>query len=237
MSLKTILRGLWVWPIFVADTLVFGVLSLIVSIWSAKGARGCGHAWGKFNFLIGGIRTRVEGLENLPRDGGGVIIASNHCSASDIGAVFVGLPLDICWVTKDSLLKIPVFGWHLKRVHIPVTRGNTGSAQRLIQDGVRKIQDGAAVVIFPEGTRNRGPEKLLPFKKGTFLLAQASGRPIVPLAIVGSAKVWPPQALVPNKGVIIMRLGRPIDPSKYKTEEIGLLAEETRRAIEAMLSD
>ena len=241
MKAKLFIRNLYFIPLFVLSTIILGIGSMIVSLWSGPGARRFASIWAKFNLFISGARLKVEGLENIPsrsvqKEQGGIIIASNHRSSADIAAVLAGLPLDVCWVTKDSLLKVPFIGWHLSRVHIPVARGSKGNAARLLSDGVQKITDGASVVIFPEGTRNRTQQVLLPFKKGTFLLAQAAGRPVIPVAITNSASIWPPNKMIPLTGSMTMRIGPPIDPTKYSDEEISSLVEETREAVLKLLS-
>ncbi len=236
MKLTGMLRNLWFVPFFFFNTAVYGMLSLVVSLWSAKGARKFAWLWATTNVKVLGAQVCIEGAQYLPNDGGGVIIASNHRSAADIAAVLTGLPLDVCWVTKMQLLKIPFLGWHLKRVHIPVARGKGGNTDKFLQDGARKIQDGAAVVIFPEGTRNRTEEKLLPFRRGAFLLARAANRPIIPLAIVGSRDAWPLGSLFPvGGGRVTLRLGPPLNPSDYPGEDLQPMADATREAILRML--
>ncbi|MBF0529420.1 MAG: 1-acyl-sn-glycerol-3-phosphate acyltransferase [Deltaproteobacteria bacterium] len=150
--MNKILRAIWFLPFFTLNTAFFGLMSLIASIWSARQARACGPLWAKVNIWATGARLEVEGLDNLPGGEAGVIIASNHNSAADIGAILAGLPLDICWVAKSDLLKIPFLGWHLKRVHIPVSRKKGGNIERLLRDGVEKINNGASIIVFPEGT-------------------------------------------------------------------------------------
>ena len=235
-----VLRAAWFMLFFWSSTAVLGLLSLVASLWSPIQARAFAPVWAKLNTRAIGVSLKVEGLENLPtnmKKQGGIIVAANHNSSADIGAVLAGLPVDVCWVTKAQLLKVPFLGWHLKRVHIPVSRRRGKNIGKLLENGARKIREGATVVIFPEGTRNLGPNKLLPFKKGAFILAIASGRPVVPVAIVGSVKVWPPHKLIPGPGTITVKIGTPIDSAQYTREQLGLLADTTRQAIEQMLPE
>jgi 1-acyl-sn-glycerol-3-phosphate acyltransferase len=204
---------------FALNTAVLGILSILASLVSARAARKFARLWGK-----------VEGQENLP-DQDGFIVASNHASAADIGAVLAGLPADICWVAKASLLKTPFIGWHLKRVHIPIARRQSGAAAKLLEAGVKRILDGACVVIFPEGTRNKTGEGLLPFKKGAFILAEAAQRPIVPMAILGSRKVWGTGEKLPKPGKITLRLGSPIAPELIKEPRLENMTSQTRKAV------
>ena len=243
LSTKRFLRGLWLLPFYGLNTAVLALTSLLISIWSERGARTCTRVWAKVNLWAAGIRVKVEGKENLPidrsdeDDGPGFIIAANHTSAADIFAILVGLQLDICWVARASLLSKPFMGWHLKRVHIPLARGRVSSAKRFIKDGKAKLDSGAVVAVFPEGTWREDPGPMLPFKKGSFLLARASGRPIVPVAIFGSQQLLPPETLIADRGSITLKIGPAIDPKQF-TDRYGLdqLAEETYRAITDLLA-
>jgi 1-acyl-sn-glycerol-3-phosphate acyltransferase len=197
------------------------------------------RVWAKANLWAAGIKVEVEGKENLPIGSSagdnecGFIIAANHTSAADIFAILAGLRLDICWVSRASLLRKPFMGWHLERLHIPLARGSIGSAKRFIQEGTCKLDSGAAVVVFPEGTWREDAGPMLPFKKGSFLLARTTKRPIVPVAIIGSQDLLPPETLIPKKGTITLRIGSPIDPKEFS--DLDQLAEETYRVITELL--
>ncbi len=76
---------------------------------------------------------------------------------------------------------------------------------------------------------------MLPFKKGSFLLARTTKRPIVPVAIIGSQDLLPPETLIPKKGTITLRIGSPIDPKQFP--DLDHLADETYRVITELLED
>jgi 1-acyl-sn-glycerol-3-phosphate acyltransferase len=235
------LRGIWVLCFYGLSTGVLTLASLLISIWSEREARDLARVWAKANLWVAGIKVKLEGKENLPvrstegESEPGFIIAANHTSAADIFAILAGLQLDICWVARASLLRKPFMGWHLKRLHIPLARGSVGSAKRFIREGRSKLDSGAAVVVFPEGTWKEDKGPMLPFKKGSFLLARAAERVIVPLAILGSQELLPPESLIPKKGTITLRIGHPIDPKQFSNYEH--LSDETYRAITILLED
>ena len=239
----TFFRSLWILSCYGVTTVVISLLSLLVSIWSEEGARALARVWAKANLWAAGIKIKVEGKENLPisssagDDECGFIIAANHTSAADIFAILAGLRLDICWVARASLLRKPFMGWHLGRLHIPLARGSVGSAKRFIQEGTCKLDSGAAVVVFPEGTWREDAGPMLPFKKGSFLLARTTKRVIVPVAIIGSQDLLPPETLIPKKGTIELRIGSPIDPEQFSDQSLDHLADETYRAITELLED
>jgi 1-acyl-sn-glycerol-3-phosphate acyltransferase len=235
------LRGIWVLCFYGVSTGVLSLVSLLISTWSERKARALARVWAKTNLRVAGIRVKVEGKENLPirsrtvGDERGFMIAANHRSAADIFAIMAGLPLDLCWVARASLLKKPFMGWHLKRLHIPLARGSVGSAKSFIREGKSKLNSGAAVVVFPEGTWREDPGPMLPFKKGSFLLAQASGKRIVPVAIFGSQELLPPEKLIPKKGTITLRIGVPIEPEQFT--DLDQLSGETYRAITMLIGE
>ena len=232
-------RSILVLCFYGASTALFSLVSLLISIWSAREARDLARVWAKANLWVAGIKVKVEGKENLPLSSStddaelGFMIAANHTSAADIFAIMAGLPLDICWVARASLLKKPFMGWHLKRLHIPLARGSVGSAKRFIREGRSRLDSGATVVVFPEGTWRVDAGPMLPFKKGSFLLARTTKRPIVPLAILGSQELLPPETLIPKKGTITLRIGPPIDSTQFP--DLDHLSDATYRAITSLL--
>ena len=232
-------KSIWVLSFYGVSTVVSSLLSLLVSIWSEEEARALARVWARANLWVAGIKVEVEGKENLPigslagDNECGFIIAANHTSAADIFAILAGLQLDICWVARASLLRKPFMGWHLKRLHIPLARGSIGSAKRFIKEGTCKLDAGAAVVVFPEGTWREDAGPMLPFKKGSFLLARTTKRPIVPVAIIGSQDLLPPETLIPKKGTIELRIGVPIDPEQFT--DLDQIAGETYRVITELL--
>ena len=235
------LRGIWVLCFYGVSTGALSLISLFVSIWSEREARALARVWARANLWVAGIKVKVEGAENLPaiRSAGdherGFMIAANHTSAADVFAIMAGLPIDLCWVARASLLRKPFMGWHLKRLHIPLARGSVGSAKRFIKDGKSKLDSGAAVMVFPEGRWRQDPGPMLPFKKGSFVLARTAESPMVPLAILGSQKLLPPGKLIPKKGTITLRIGPPIDPKQFS--DLERLLDETYRAITELLDE
>lgn len=234
MFLRSI-KKIWQSVLFTIVTSLLGFGSLVVGMFNGKGSRRFARVWGKFLCWLCGFKLEIRGLENLPTDGGGYVLASNHQSAADIAVVLGGIPADVCWVAKESLLKIPFIGWHLKIVHIPVARRKSGNTARLLENGAQKIRDGATVVVFPEGTRNRNPEHLLPFRRGAFFLAKAAGRPIIPVGISGSALLMKPETIFPEIGVIKINIGPQIDPNEFDADDLDSLASATRQQIQLLL--
>src|SRR5262249_36242370 len=94
-------------------------------------------------------------------------------------------------------------------------------------EGVRR---GRSMVLFPEGTRGDG-RFLLPFKKGGFYLAKASGVPIVPVGIRGSARILPRRGFLVRSGIIDVRIGAPILPDTIEAASSPDLIERVRKEV------
>ncbi len=239
MSLPKPLRYLWACWGLPWMLLLTGVIASLVVL---AGALGVGQnriqvlarLWARL--LAGGVgcRISVSGLENL-EPGATYVFASNHASALDILALLAVLPNNFRWIAKKELFSIPVFGPSLKAAgYIAIDRSDNRAAMRSIIDAAQRIRDGASVVIFPEGTRS-ADGKLLPFKSGGFMLAQRSGRPVAPVAIIGSHDVLPAKSLLVDPGSIHVKIGQPLTPEEVRGLDRDQLSELTRWRVQALL--
>ncbi len=234
----SLLRAWWAAAVIGAATLPLSLTVMLlapVGLMSASGAHQIARLWAKIVLWAVGVRLEaVEGLTNLPPEGG-YVLAPNHLSWFDIPVIMAGLPIDLRWLAKESLFKIPFMGWAMKGCgYIPVDREDSSKALGLLKKAAKRIRSGAEVIIFPEGTRNPTPSKMLPFKRGAFLLARLACRPVVPVALMGTEAVLPRDSLRPLPGGVAIRIGRPIDPDVFPRGEIDLLINQTRLAIEAL---
>ena len=182
---------------------------------------------------FGGVRVVVHGLDRLPR--GASIVMANHSSNLDPPVLIPLLPGRVVIYLKASLMRIPVLGYALRLAgDIPVTRGGSvESAKATSAVAQRELEQGSCLVLFPEGTRSRDG-LLLPFKKGPFFLAKASGAPVVPVSIVGATRMLPKGSLNLKSGTVSVTFHAPLDPADYSEKED--LMEAVRSAIESGLS-
>ncbi len=190
-----------------------------------------GKFWGRFSLFLAGARVKVAGLDKIP-EGEPVIFMGNHQSNFDILSLYAALPRHFSWIAKEELFRIPLFGYAMKRAgYLPLDRSDGRRALKTVESAAEKIRGGTSVVIFPEGTRTMDG-KLLPFKRGGFLLAARAGVPIVPFTINGSAGVNPAKRLEIHPGSISIRFGDPI-PTKGSTgKKRDDLIDQVREAIE-----
>lgn len=131
------------------------------------------------------------------------VVVANHESFADIILLSL-LPWEMKWLSKASIMRIPVFGWIMWAVRdIPVHRGLTTSARDAMAACRARLEGRVSVMIFPEGTRSPRAE-MLPFKDGAFRLAIDAQVPILPLALYGTRqaiarhdwRIGPSRALV-----------------------------------------
>ena len=98
-----------------------------------------------------------------------------------------------------------------------VNRSNPEKSRKSIDAAAEAVRRGRTLLIFPEGTRSEDGN-LRAFKKGGFVLAAKTGVPLVPVYIDGANGVMEKGAVVPQSGEIVVRVGSPIDSSRYSVE-------------------
>ena len=214
------------------------VLVLVpLRIMGGTGAHRVSTVWAASVCRAAGIKIKLEGAENLPRESG-YIIAANHQGVFDILVSFVALPVEFRWLAKLSLFKIPLMGWAMTRAgHLPVVRGDATQTPRLLRGAAKAIRSGTNVIIFPEGTRNRTPEKgFLEFHKGGFVLSTLAKRPVVPLALMGTDKALSVKPLRVHPGTVTVRVGAPLSPADYPRRGLDRFAEDARRSLAGLMN-
>ena len=139
--------------------------------------------------------VEVIGREKIRRDETYVMVA-NHLSLLDILVLF-RLFVHFKWVSKIENFRIPCIGWnmHLNR-YIALRRGDRTSILRMIRRALETLEEGSSVLIFPEGTRSSNG-RMRAFKPGAFEIALTAKKPILPIAVEGTADA------LPNKGVVL----------------------------------
>ncbi len=180
-------------------------------------------AWSGHVLKSSHVRLEVIGKENLDKNSKYVFI-SNHSSLFDIPVIFQGLEHDIRIMYKKELEKIPIFGYSLKLTpFIPVARAEARNAMKSIDEAVENLKKDLSVILYPEGTRSRNGE-MGPFKRGAFILAARSGKPIVPVAIIGSWEVNPAGTYYFSRDNVKVIIGKPVatpaNPTKQEETEL-----------------
>lgn len=146
--------------------------------------------WGPMVMDMFKCRVEVDGLDNLPEEGP-VVIIGNHQGYADIAAYFAAFrKFQFGFVAKRELAKIPLYGSWMPRIRsVFIERDDPRASLEAIKAGVALLEQGFSLVIFPEGTRSKGPV-CGPFMKGSIKLATKPGVPIVPVSMNGTYKMF-----------------------------------------------
>ena len=192
--------------------------------------------WGKVIILITGCPMEVIGRENIPKQGS-VCFVGNHSSVFDIilAVAYIGRPFG--FISKKELIFFPFINlWILLLGGLYIDRKNLKKAFKTINQGIKKIQQGNCMLVFPEGTRSKG-KGLLPFRSGAIKLATNSLAPIVPMAITGSYNVFEKHYMVHSDPVRVVFCPpiqtADLSPADRRTK----LADNVRSVIEQALSN
>ncbi len=215
-----VLRATWMVFWMTLAVLLYGGLSIVSSLLGVRGR--CyvrwTRQWARVSLWASGSRVVAHGLERV-EPGKPFILAANHVSWFDIFAIAAVLPVDFHFVAKKELEKVPVFGLAWRAAgHISIDRSNRERAVASLRTAGRQMRSQqSVVVIFAEGTRSR-TGRLLPFKKGAFVLAHETGIPIVPTVVTGSYDIMRPDTFIVRPATVhvhfeppVFAEGRPID--------------------------
>ena len=166
--------------------------------------------WGKLVCWITLVKVTVKGQENIDAKKTYVFVA-NHQSAYDIFAVYGYLGHNFRWLMKKSLEKIPFLGWGCKRAgHVFVDNSTPAAVRETMATARKQLQKDMSITVFPEGSRS-WDGKMIPFKKGAYLLAVQFNLPIVPVTIDGAFDVMPRFEKLPKWGHIKITIHKPIE--------------------------
>ena len=145
--------------------------------------------WAKYCVDATGAQVEVTGIENVPTDRS-VVYIGNHQGIFDIPLLLGYIPYQKAFIAKIEILKIPMISDWMKLMKcVFLDRKNPRQSVEAMHQGMENVKNGYSMVIFPEGTRNKGgPVK--EFKPGSFKLAFQSEADIVPVTIDGTWKIY-----------------------------------------------
>lgn len=133
------------------------------------------------------FHPKIIGRENIP-EAGGVILAGNHRHIFDPCMPIISTKRPVHYMAKKELFS-GIFGWFFKLVGcISVDRGHDNTLAK--NEAIKVLEEGKVLGIFPEGTRNKTNDILLPFKYGAVSMSKKTNAYIVPFAITGKYKLF-----------------------------------------------
>lgn len=226
-------------PFVILATIFFGSISLIVSVFDRTGSAQIrvARVWARAILVVGGIRTRVSGLERISPHGSYVFV-SNHLSFLDAPVILARIPVQFRFLAKRGLFQIPFLGQHLSRAgHIPVPREDPRAAVKTMQLAAEAIQEKRiSLLIFPEGGRAQDG-RLQPFKEGAAYIAIRAGVPVVPVALFGTRQALPFGSGALKSGTVELHILEPVLTAGVPLKQRGVLTERLRAAIAKELPD
>ncbi len=186
--------------------------------------------YGAMKVTVGGplkvaFRPWVEGLENIPAEGP-AILASNHLSFSDSFFLPAVLDRKVTFIAKAEYFTTPGVKGRLTAAffkgvgQLPVDRsGARGAGEAAIRSGIEVLERGELFGIYPEGTRSPDGRLYRGKPGGLARVALASGAPVIPVAMIDTEKIQPPGKVMPKLMRPGIRIGEPLDFSRYQGME------------------
>ncbi|QJY49559.1 lysophospholipid acyltransferase family protein [Pseudonocardia broussonetiae] len=179
--------------------------------------------WSKFVFLGPLLRLfcrpTIEGLEHIPARGG-AILASNHLAVVDSFVLPLVVPRRITFPAKSEYFTKPGLVGRMQKAfftgvgQIPIDRSGGSAARDAMDTAVRVLREGRLLGIYPEGTRS--PDgRLYKGKTGVARMALEAGVPVIPVAMIGTDKVNPIGSRMWRPRKVHIRVGEPLDFSRY----------------------
>jgi 1-acyl-sn-glycerol-3-phosphate acyltransferase len=188
-----------------------------------------GYAWYEAAYWITmatltlGFSIRYTGRRNVPKTGPALLIA-NHQSFLDPLAVGLASSRHLSFLARKTLFNNRFFGNLLRSLNtVPVDQ--QGVAKEGMRAIIEKLQEGRAVLVFPEGERTWKGD-IQAFKPGIQLLIKRTHCPIVPVGIAGAFDALPrtrnkplfsPLFMPATKGALGVAIGKPLDSKRYAT--------------------
>jgi 1-acyl-sn-glycerol-3-phosphate acyltransferase len=171
------------------------------------------------------FRPWVEGIENVPATGP-AILASNHLSFSDSFFLPAMLDRKVTFIAKAEYFTTPGIKGRMTAAffkgvgQLPVDRsGVRGAGEAAIRSGIEVLERGELFGIYPEGTRSPDGRLYRGKPGGLARVALATGAPVIPVAMIDTEKIQPPGKVVPKLMRPGIRIGRPLDFTRYQGME------------------
>ena len=240
MSLQSVIVGIRALILIPLSIFVLAVIATIL-IFSGVDERfingPIARRWARIVLWLAAARVKVQGTDNIPSKQQPYIVVMNHQSNMDIPVLVHSLPLQVRFIGKIELKKVPVFGSALIRAgHFLIDRRDHQKAMEGIKAAGEAIKlRGVSIVFAPEGTRSKSGG-LLPFKKGAFVMAIQTGIPILPVTLAGTGVSMPRGSLWARKTDVTVRIHKPVPTETLSYDDRDALSEKVRGIMEEGLT-
>lgn len=199
------IKALWLIVEFVVTVLI----TIVLMYMFRDNNRSIRKAWAKMQEFIMGYNIKQIGEPDTEAQ----LLLFNHQSLVDIVIMEQIHPKDICWVAKQELEKIPLFGHIVNAPRmIAINRSDKRSIVKILKLSKDRISKGRPVAMFPEGTRGDG-KKLLKFQSGGKILAEKLGLKVQPIVLVKTREIFDSQKMRAKAGDVTVVYLNSIDPA------------------------
>lgn len=222
-------------PLMVVSTILCGSLSLFVSLWDKSGRQQhiIARIWARSLLELSFSHLTIIHPERL-RHTGGAVFACNHLSYMDTPVVFAHLPFQFRIMANHYLFKYPFAGWHLQRSgQIPIDQSSQRSQIAGMMRGVKTLQSGMNLVLFPDGARAFDGH-VHEFMSGAAFMAIKAQVPIVPMALIGTYELLPMHTYHLHPRPLQLVVGEPIDTTGMTTRDAAALTQRLYDTISTM---
>lgn len=182
---------------------------------------------------ISGVKLTVKGVENIP-DNEPVLYVGNHRGFFDIISSYIYTKGVTGIVAKKEMIKVPILRNWMRHIYcLFLDRENPKEGLKMILSGVESIKSGTSIMIYPEGTRNAS-DTVLPFKEGSFKMAQKSGCKIIPMALCNTESVLENHFPLIKSSEVILEFGNPVDMANLAPEHKKFVGAYVQNQIQEM---
>ena len=220
------------YPLIGAATAFFGTISLICGLWDKSGRQQhlMARLWAKVLLAVAFSPVKLEHGERL--DGvGTAVYACNHLSYYDTPALYAKLRFQFRILAKAPLWKIPFIGWYLQRSgQVPIDQSSVRAGVASLGRGVKTIQSGLPMLIFPEGGRAFNG-KLQPMLAGAAYIAIKAQVPLVPLTLIGTYELLPIHVYALRPRPLKLIVGEPLSTEGLTGKDAEALTERLMQVI------
>ena len=175
----------------------------------------------KLILFVAGTKVTVIGEDRIPKDTP-VLYVGNHRSYFDVVLTYARCPGLTGYVAKDSMKKIPLLSTWMERLYcLFLNRTDIKEGLKTILTGIEQIKGGISMCIFPEGTRNKNEDetKLLPFKEGSFKMAEKTGCPIILMGMNNTSSILEDHFPFIRSTHVVLEYSKPIYPKELSKED------------------
>lgn len=238
--LRIIIAGIFVVLFLILSLPVLFVL-WIVGLFNIQAKAEASHAIIKWAFsavlVLTGTDITVYGRENIPDDGN-VLFVGNHRSIFDILILYVNTKRPTGIISKKEMNKVPIFNIWMRNIGcLFLDREDIRQGLKTILAAVDLVKAGMCMAIFPEGTRNKEEGTFLPFKGGSFKIAEKSGCDVLPFTVIGSAAIFEDHKPKIKKAKVVLAFGEAIRTEGLKRDELKQIPELAREKVMDMYKE